>query len=73
MAAERRKRLWKYALIAVMGVVLAALVIGGAYLKFNPVAPTPVPPPQTYLAPIEPVVKVQVPEKVPTKTAPLPE
>ena len=73
MAAERRKRLWKYALIAVMGVVLAALVIGGAYLKFTPVAPTPVPPRQTYIAPIEPVVKVQVPDKVPTKAVPLPE
>ncbi len=73
MAAERRKRLRKYALIAVMGVVLAALVIGGAYLKFASVAPTPVPPRQTYIAPIEPAVKVEVPDNLSTRTAPLPE
>ena len=73
LAAERRKRWWKYALIAVMGVVLAFAVIGGAYLKFTPQAPTPVPPRPTYIAPVEPVVKTPVPVKVAPKVEPLPE
>jgi hypothetical protein len=71
LAAERRKRMWKYALIAVGGIVLAVAVIGGAYTKFTPPPPTQVPPRPTYIAPVELVVKPP-PEKTPAPVTPLP-
>ena len=74
LAAERRKRWWKYGLIAVLGIVLAVAVIGGAFLKFTPPTPTLVPSRPTYIAPLEPVVKTPVlPPKVAPKAEPLPE
>ena len=52
LAAERRKRMLKYAAIAAGGIVLAGIIIFGAYLKFTeppkvvvPVRPKFVPPP----------------------------
>jgi len=70
LAAERRRRLWKYALIAVGGVFLAAAVIGGAYLKFaEPPPPTRVPPKALPPPPPEPVAVV-TPMPVVTKPQP---
>ena len=64
---ERQRALWKYALIAVGGVLLAGGVIGGAYLKFTePLPPVRLPPPRT--RPL-PVPEVAVPAPVPSKVA----
>jgi hypothetical protein len=75
LAAERRKRMWKYAGIAVVAVLLAAGVIFGAYLKLaEPPPPARVPPKAipTVKTP-EPVVVAPVPvSKAPTPTVEVP-
>ncbi|MEO6875050.1 MAG: hypothetical protein ABI222_09535 [Opitutaceae bacterium] len=66
LAAERRKRVWKYALVAVGGVFLAAAVIGGVFLKISDPPPAiPLPPRVKYVPPPEPVVVAPVVEKAP--------
>jgi hypothetical protein len=72
LAAERRKRIWKYVAIAVGGVVLAGLVIGGAVMKLTPPPPTRVPPKPAFVPPIEPTVKPVVVEKPPAAVVELP-
>jgi len=73
LAAERRKRLWKYAAIAVGGVLLAGAVIGGAYLKFTPTpSAVTLPPRPAYVPPPEPVAEVApVPKVVPPPPLPV--
>ena len=57
LAAEHRRRMWKFALVAVFGVLLAGAVIGGAYLKFSEPLPPPNLPTRANLLPArEPVV-----------------
>ncbi len=64
IVAERRKRLWKYALIAVFGVLLAGAIIGGAYLKFaEPLPPLNLPTRANLLPAKEPVVLTPAPVK----------
>lgn len=64
LAAERRKRLWKYALIAVGGIALAGAVIFGAFLKFSEPPPTPHIPPRQIAPPVvAPVVETPGPTK----------
>ena len=67
LAAERRKRMWKYALIAVGGVVLAGAIIFGAFLKFSE-PPPPIRIPTRDRTPVpQATVQTPVPEKVVTK------
>ena len=66
LAAERRKRMWKYALIAVGGVILAGAVIFGAFLKFTE-PPPPIHVPMRALPPPDATVQTPVPNKVVTK------
>ena len=74
IAAERRKKMIKYGMIALWGVVLAGAVIFGAYLKFaEPPERVRVPPRARVLPPVVPVVvtplppdKTELPPKVTT-------
>jgi hypothetical protein len=69
LAAEHRKRMWKYALVAVFGVLLAGAVIGGAYLKFSEPLPPPNLPTRANLLPAREPVAVTPP---PAKPVPAP-
>lgn len=71
LAAERRKRILKYAAIAVGGVLLAAAVIGGVKLKLDAPPPTKVPVRPVFVPPVE-VVKPVVVQKVPIPVVPPP-
>ena len=79
LAAERRKRLWKYALIAVGGILLAGAVIFGAFLKFaeplppqhiptRTIAPPVVAPTAETAVPTKPVVAPKVKAAVPVES-----
>lgn len=74
LAAERRKRMWKYAGVAVVAVMLAGGVIFGAYLKLSePPPPTRLPPrPVNPVKTPEPAVVAPVPSKTPTPTVETP-
>jgi len=64
LAAEHRKRMWRYALVAVFGVLLAGAVIGGAYLKLAEPLPPPNLPTRANLLPArEPLVVTPPPAK----------
>jgi len=64
LAAEHRRRMYKYALVAVVGVILAGGVIGGAYLKFSePLPPQKLPTRANLLPAREPVVLTPAPVK----------
>lgn len=64
LAAERRKRMLKYASIAVGGIVLAGVIIFGAYLKFTE-PPKVVIPPRPKFVPPPPVAVVAPPAPKP--------
>ncbi len=71
VAAERRKRMLKYAAIAIGGAILAVVVISTA-IKLNPPPPARVPPPPVVVAPPVEPKKIPVPEKVPVPVEPQP-
>jgi hypothetical protein len=76
VAAERRKKMIKYGMVALWGVILAAAVIFGAYLKFaEPPERVRVPPRVHKLPPLAPTVVTPVPAttETPSKaTTPVP-
>jgi hypothetical protein len=64
LSLMQQKRMWKYALIAVGGVLLAGAVIGGAYMKFTESPPPVRIPPRPRPVPVpEVMIETPLPEK----------